>query len=128
MTAMDDPAIDLYMEGMGLYGQGRFEEAIAKFTESLVQKPDWGDCLQALGMAQMHHGKVADSLETLKRCAELEPENPLVFTSLSMAYQRADRIEEAEAAQAKARMLSWQEELKTNPNAPPPDDGMPVQQ
>jgi hypothetical protein len=37
-----------------------------------------------------------------------------------MFYQRMNRIEEAESEAAKARMLSWQQELKDNPNAPPP--------
>ena len=52
----------------------------------------------------------------------------LAFTSLSMCLQRMNRIEEAEKAQAKARMLSWKQELKTNPNAPPPSGGMNVKQ
>ena len=30
------------------------------------------------------------------------------------------KIPEAETAQSKARMISWKEELKTNPKAPPP--------
>ena len=29
-------------------------------------------------------------------------------------------------AQAQARMLSWKQELKTNPKAPPPSGEMPV--
>ena len=61
---------------------------------------------------------------------EVDAEDPQAFTSLSMIYQRLDKIDDAEKAQAKARMLSWKQELKTNPNAPPPADagGMNVVQ
>ena len=37
-----------------------------------------------------------------------------------MFFQRKGDIEEAEKEGAKARMLSWKEELKKNPDAPPP--------
>ncbi len=118
-----------YLKGLQLYGAGKHAEAIAEYDVALAEQPDWTDCLQAKGMAQMHSGMKKESLETLKRVTELAPTDPLAFTSLSMAYQRNDQIEEAEKAQAQARLLSWKQELKTNPNAPPPDEGpMKVQQ
>jgi hypothetical protein len=40
------------------------------------------------------------------KLTEMTPSDPQAFTSLSMIYQRLDRIEDAEKAQAKARMLS----------------------
>ncbi len=124
-----DPAIELYKEGLGLYGQRKFAEAGDAYTKALELKPDWTDCLQALGMAQMNDGKLEVALENLQRVTELAPEDPLAFTSLSMCLQRMDRIDDAEKAQAQARMLSWKQELKSNPNAPPPDnDGMHVTQ
>ena len=61
-----------------------------------------------------------EALKNLERATQLAPEDPLAFTSLSMCLQRLNRIADAETAQAKARMLSWKQELKTNPNAPPP--------
>ena len=42
-----------------------------------------------------------------------------------MFYQRKGLIPEAEKEQAKARMLNWKQELKTNPNAPPPETQPP---
>ena len=66
---------------------------------------------------------VAEGLtSTLRRVIELTPNDAMAYTSLSIFLQRMNRIEEAEAAQAKARMISWKEELKTNPKAPPPED------
>ena len=56
----------------------------------------------------------------------MTPDDPFVYTSLSIFLQRQGKIPEAEAAAAKARMLSWKEELKKNPNAPPPEGGFKV--
>ena len=80
-------------------------------------------------MSQMNAGRLEPALATLEKLTGLVPQDPMGFTSLSMCLQRMDKIEEAEKAQAHARLLSWKQELKTNPSAPPPDDGpMRVQQ
>ena len=143
MSAMTTP-IEHYKQGLALYGQHKNEEAVAEFEKALDSKPDWLDALhalataqsklgrhdQALAMAQMHAGRLQDALASVLRLTEMTPADPQAFTSLSMIYQRLDRIDDAEKAQSKARMLSWKEELKTNPKAPPPADasGMNVVQ
>lgn len=120
-------ASDHYRQGLAHYGKRAYAEAIAAYGLALAERPDWADCLQALGMAQMHAGSLEEALRTLERVTQLAPEDPLAFTSLSMCLQRLNRIADAETAQAKARLLSWKRELKTNPHAPPPSGGMPVQ-
>ena len=126
---MPDPAaLEHYKKGLSLYGEGKYTLSIGEYEKALALEPEWSDALQAKGMAQMHSGKLEEALKTLTRVTEMAPEDPLAFTSLSMAYVRLENIEEAEKAQAQARLLSWKQELKTNPDAPPPDGGMPVQQ
>jgi len=121
---------ELYLKGLSCYGQGKHAEAIEAFEQALALDASRADCLQALSMAQMHAGKLQDALANVLKLTEMTPEDPQAFTSLSMIYQRLDKIDDAEKAQAKARMLSWKQELKTNPNAPPPADagGMNVVQ
>ena len=118
-------AIDLYRQGLAHYGQKSFPNAIAAYQRALAERPEWADCLQALGMAQMHAGQLEEALSTLERVTKLAPEDTLAFTSLSMCLQRMNRIADAEAAQAQARLLSWKRELKANPSATPPS-GMPA--
>ena len=122
---MADPALEQYKRGLAAYGRKDFAEAVAAYGRALELRPDWSDCLQALGMAQMNQGTLDDALRTLTRVTELAPEDPLAFTSLSMVLQRLNRIDDAEKAQAQARLLSWKQELRTNPKAPPPS-GIPV--
>ena len=113
-------ALEHYKRGHQLYGQNRFDEAIAAYREALAVQPDWSDCLQALGMSQMHKGELEAALATMLRATELTPEDPFAFTNLSMIYVRMQRIDDAEKAQATAKMLAWKEEVKKNPHAPPP--------
>ena len=120
-------AVELYRQGLGAYGKRAYAEACALYRLALAERPDWSDCLQALGMALMHDGKLEDAFTTLERVTQLAPEDPLAFTSLSMCLQRMNKIPEAETAQSKARLLSWKQELKTNPHAPPPSGEMHVQ-
>ncbi len=122
---MSPEALEHYKQGLGHYGKQEFAEAIAAYGRALELEPDWSDCLQALGMSQMNGGDLKAALETLTRVTELAPEDPLAFTSLSMCLQRMERIEDAEKAQAQARLLSWKQELKTNPGAPPPEPFVP---
>jgi len=119
-------ANELYKQGLNLYGKRSYAEASAAYRAALVERPDWSDCLQALGMSLMHLGELDEALKILERVTELAPEDPLAFTSLSMCLQRMNKIPEAEKAQSQARLLSWKQELKTNPHAPPPSDALPV--
>jgi Flp pilus assembly protein TadD len=121
-------AKDHYVAGLKLFGAQKFEEAIAEYRASLGQKPDWAEVLHALATAQSKLGRQDEALKTLERVIELTPQDPFVFTSMSIFLQRAGKIAEAETAAAKARMLAWKEELKRNPNAPPPAGPMNVVQ
>jgi len=117
---MSDERMQHYKQGMALFGQGQHDQAIASFDEALAIDPEWTEALHGKAMAQMQAGKLDDAIATGKRIVELDPEDAFAHTSLSMFYQRKNMIPEAEAEAAKARMLSWKQELKENPNAPPP--------
>jgi Flp pilus assembly protein TadD len=109
-----------YLNGLKLFGQNKFEEAIAEYRLSLEQRADWAEVIHALATAQSKLGRQDEAIATLERVIELTPNDPFAFTSLSIFLQRQGKIPEAESAAAKARMLAWKEELKKNPNAPPP--------
>lgn len=112
--------IEHYKAGLKHFGEDRYDEAIAEYELALKASPDWEDALHALAMAYMGAGKFDEAIATGKRILELNPEDAFAHTSLSMFYQRKGMIDEAEAESAKARMVSWKQELKKNPDAPPP--------
>lgn len=115
-----------YMKGLELFGQNRHREAIEEYDHALRIEPDRTDVILAKATAQMNAGLLDEAVATGKRLVELDAEDPFAHTTLSMIYQRKNMIEEAEKEQAKARMLSWKQELKENPNAPPPSGSMGV--
>ncbi len=119
---MSDPKIEFYKQGMGHFGKGEYAPAIEAYKSALEFEPDWTDCLHALAMAQAKGGDLDTAIATAKRIVELTPDDHFANTSLSMFYMQQGKIEEAEKEGAIARMKAWKEELKTNPDAPPPSD------
>ena len=109
-----------YKKGLGLFGDGKHAEAITEYERALALEPKWTDAMHALAMAHLQNGSVDEAIRVGKEIVELDPDDAFAHTSLSIFYQRKDMIEEAEKEAAKARMISWKEELKKNPNAPPP--------
>ena len=109
-----------YLEGLKLFGEGKHDDAIAKYEESLQVDPEWTEAMHGKAMALMQLERYDDAIEVGLRIVELDPNDAFAHTSLSMFYQRKGMIEEAEKEGAKARMIAWKEELKTNPDAPPP--------
>jgi len=126
--------IEHYKKGLEHFGQNRFKEAIECYNAALESDADWVDVLHALAMAQMNSGDADTAIATGQRIVELDPDDAFAHTSLSIFYMRKSNtaeangdegeakrlIELAEKEGAQARMISWKEELKTNPDAPPP--------
>ena len=117
---------DYGLAGLKLFGQNQFDAAIVEHEKALALRPDWTDVLNALATAQSKAGRHEAAVATIQRAIELNPNDPFAFTSLSIFLQRLGKIPEAESAAAKARLLNWKEELKKNPNAPPPEGGFKV--
>ena len=147
---MSSERTEFYKQGMTLFGQNKFEEAAAEYRKALEVSPDWTEALHGLAMAQLKAGHVDEAIETGKRIVEIDSNDAFAHTSLSIFYQSKsadvertavakreagelsdedlvkaqkeakELIEAAEAESNKARMISWKEELKKNPDAPPP--------
>lgn len=109
-----------YLAGLKLFGEERHAEAVEEYKQALELSPDWTEALHALATAYSKLGDQDQAIATVRRVLELEPDDAFGYTSLSIFLQRKGLIPEAEQAAAKARMISWKEELKRNPDAPPP--------
>lgn len=126
--------IEHYKQGLAHFGQNEFTEAIECYGRALEEDNDWVDVLHALAMAQMNSGDGDAAVVTGLRIVELDPADAFAHTSLSIFYMRLSNdaekggdeaeakrlIDLAEKEGAEARMISWKEELKNNPDAAPP--------
>lgn len=102
---------ELFYQGSDLHGEGRHAEAMECFERCLAIDKDYTDALLGKAMVFSALEQHDQAIELAKRIIELCPNDPLAYTNLSMFYQRAGRIDEAEEAGAKARMSEWKEEL-----------------
>lgn len=139
---MSETALDHYMLGMTLFGEGKHSDAEAAYRQALEVQPNWTEAMHGLAMTLMHQNRLDEAIVVGKEITQIDGEDPFAHTSLSIFYQRQssaaeekgdkqaalDLIAEAEKSGAQARLLSWKQELRSNPDAPKPDlpEGMDV--
>jgi Flp pilus assembly protein TadD len=100
----------VYKEGFLLFADGDIEAAIAKYGEALAIDPELAIAWNALSMARRHQGDLDGAVEAARKLIELEPEDPLSHTNLSILFQLKGMIPEAEEEKAQAMQL----EMKAN--------------
>ena len=101
---MSDPRA-LYREGFGHFANDRLEQAIDCYQRAIEGDPKLAIAWNGLAMALAQQGDLDGAIEAGKRLVELEPDDPLSHTSLSMFYQRKGMIPEAEDEKATATRL-----------------------
>jgi predicted Zn-dependent protease len=95
----------LYDEADKLKDAGKLDEAATRLNELLAQNPDYALAHSALAVVCTRLRRHDEAIRHALRTCELEPEDAFSFTALSVTYQRAGKIPEAEDAMARARMI-----------------------
>lgn len=102
---------EFYNQGMELFTEEKFDEAILAFQRALEEDANYTDALHALAMTYSHQEKLDDAIEIGKKLIEITPDDELAYTSLSIFYQQKGMIAEAEHIAAQARTLGWKRQL-----------------
>ncbi len=97
---------ELYNQGLDLFGQEKYEEAVETFQKAIQEDSNNGEIYMALSMTYQRMGKLDEAIDAAKQAARLMPNEPLAFTNLSRVYQQKGMIPEAEEAMAYSRQLS----------------------
>ena len=105
-------AEDHYYAALDLMADGKLEEAVVAYRESLAVDPSFTECMHGLARALQDLQRYDEAIAVAQRIAELDPDDVLAHTSLSVLYQKKGMIPEAEAEGAKARVLGWKQQLK----------------
>ena len=85
---------------------GRYDEAIAAYTEVTSKAPTCGDCFLNLGIAHANKKEWAQAEAALKKAAELKPDNPQTYTQLASVYNQQRKFDLAVEASANAAKYS----------------------
>jgi len=105
-------AENYYYNALDLVGEGKDELAVEEYRKSLLADPAFTDALHGLSRALQNLNRLDEAIEVSKRLSELDPDDVLAHTSLSILYQKKGMVPEAEAEAAKARVLGWKQQLK----------------
>jgi Flp pilus assembly protein TadD len=101
-----------YYAALDLMGDGHPEQAVAAYRESLAADPTFTEAMHGLARALQDLERYDEAIAVAQRIAEIDPDDVLAHTSLSVLYQKKGMIAEAEAEGAKARVLGWKQQLK----------------
>ncbi len=107
-------AEDHYYAALDLYADGKHEEAVAEYNRSIEVDPTFTEAMHGLARAYQDMERYDDAIATAKRIAEIDKDDVLAHTSLSILYQKKNMIPEAEEEANKARILGWKQQLKKN--------------
>ncbi len=96
---------ELYAEAEALKESGDLEGAVAKLNELVAADNEFALAHSALAV---YYGRLGNHEAAIKHGLEvcrIEPADAFSFTAMSVTYQRAGRIPEAEDAMARAHMI-----------------------
>jgi tetratricopeptide (TPR) repeat protein len=105
-------AEDHYYAALDLMAEGKLDEAVAAYRESLAADPSFTEAMHGLARALQDLERYDDAISVANQIAQIDPDDVLAHTSLSVLYQKKGMIPEAEAEGAKARVLGWKQQLK----------------
>jgi Flp pilus assembly protein TadD len=105
-------AEDHYYAALDLMAEGQPERSLEEFRSSLQADPSFTEAMHGLARALQDLDQLEEAIAVAKRIAEIDPDDILAHTSLSVLYQRKGMIPEAEAEGNKARILGWKQQLK----------------
>ena len=100
-------------EGTSNIAVGDLDKALECFKKATELDSENFEAWHSLGMVLMKLQRHSEAVAAGKRACAIRPNDQLAHVSLSMALQKDNQIEEAEAEAAKAKILGWGGKLKS---------------
>jgi Flp pilus assembly protein TadD len=104
-----------YYAALDLFADGQHEDALAEYRKASEADSTFTEALHGMARTLQDLDRFDEAIEVSRRITELDPDDVLAHTSLSVLYQKKGMIPEAEAEANKARVLGWKQELKKKP-------------
>lgn len=114
MTDQSDrqTAEDHYYAALDFVADGDHEAAVVEYQKSLGADPAFTEAMHGMSRALQDLGRFDEAIAVARRISEIDPDDVLAHTSLSVLYQKKGMIPEAEEEGNKARVLGWKQQLK----------------
>jgi len=101
-----------YYAALDLVLEGHHEQAVEEYRSALAADPNFTDALHGLSRALQDLNRLDEAIVVAQQISEVDPDDILAHTSLSILYQKKGMVPEAEAEGNKARVLGWKQQLK----------------
>ena len=111
-------AEDHYYAALDLFAEGDQERALEAYRKAVDADPSFTEAMHGLARTLQDMNRVDEAISVAKQIAEIDPDDVLAHTSLSVLYQKKGMIPEAEAEGNKARVLGWKQQLKKPASGP----------
>lgn len=92
----------MFAEGATLTNEGKYDEAIAKFTAVAAEIPKCFDCYNNIGTIYSRKQEWDKAEEAFKKALELNPESTDAFAGLATVYNAQKKFKEAQQMSAEA--------------------------
>jgi Flp pilus assembly protein TadD len=112
MPPQSQQAEELYHQALDRLADGDAAGAADSLRRCLTVAPGMLDAMHGLIRALQEQSKFDEAIAVAQRLLELDPEEVLAHTSLSILYQHKGMIAEAEAEALKAKLLGWKIQLR----------------
>ena len=111
----DDPrqkAENHYYAALDHFAEGDHQRALEEYRKSVEHDPTFTEALHGMARTLQDLDRLDEAIEVSKKIAEIDSDDVLAHTSLSVLYQKKGMVPEAEAEANKARVLGWKQQLK----------------
>jgi tetratricopeptide (TPR) repeat protein len=101
-----------YYAALDLVLEGHHEQAVDEYRRAVASDPKFTDALHGLSRSLQDLHRFDEAIEVAQQISDIDPDDILAHTSLSILYQKKGMVPEAEVEGNKARVLGWKAQLK----------------
>ena len=107
-----------FLAALDLFAAGELQSAISEYQQAIAADASYTDPMHGLVRIYQDLERTDDAIAMARRISDLDAEDVLAHTSLSILYQKKGMVPEAEAEANKARILGWKLQLRAAKRTP----------
>ncbi len=110
----EEQAKQLYENALIVFAENKEDESVVLLKKAIEKNPNLYDAYESLGVILSRLEKYHEAIEVMTKLTEINPEEPMARTNLSIFYMKIGNKDEAEAQMARATALKFTKAMKDN--------------